>query len=112
MMSAVGHKNLVIAEFKIRPGKQDEVFAAMEDEKMGLNITRNYKGCNSLVTTYNEDSNTFWVISDWDSYDDYNAYLEWRTNEFTDLGEALVPLLKGGLNGFRPIFPNSGYKVY
>jgi len=34
MMSAVGHKNLVIAEFKIRPGKQDEVFAAMEDEKI------------------------------------------------------------------------------
>ncbi len=38
--------------------------------------------------------------------------MEWRTNEFTDLGEALVPLLKGGLNSFRPIFPNSGYKVY
>ena len=112
MMSAVGQKNLVIAEFKIKLGKQDEVFVAMEDEKMGLNITRNYKGCNSLVTTYNKDSNTFWVISDWDSYDDYNAYLEWRTNEFTDLGEALVPLLKGGLNGFRPIFPNSEYKVY
>ena len=113
MMNAVAYKNLVIAEFKILPGKEKEVFAAMENKEIGLDLTRNYKGCNSLVTTYNEDSNTFWVVSDWDSYDDYNAYLEWRTNEFPALGEALVPLLKNGLEGgFRPVFPNSDYKIY
>jgi ketosteroid isomerase-like protein len=112
MMNTVGHKNIVIAEFKILPGKQEEVFAAMEDEKIGLNITRNYKGCNSLISTYNDDTNTLWVVSDWDSYDDYNAYLEWRTNEFPALGEALVPLLEGGMKGFRPVFPNSDYKIY
>ena len=89
-----------------------ELFQAMEDEKIGLKITRNYKGCNSLVTTYNKQTNTLWVISEWDTYDDYNAYLAWRTNEFTALGEALVPLLKGGLKGFRPVFPNSEYKIY
>ena len=112
-MNAVAYKNLVIAEFKILPGKEKEVFAAMENKEIGLDVTRNYKGCNSLVTTYNEDSNTFWVVSDWDSYDDYNAYLEWRTNEFPALVEALVPLLKNGLEGwFRPVFPNSDYKIY
>ena len=113
MMSAVGHKNIVIAEFKIRPGKQNDFFTAMEDEKIGLNITRNYKGCNALFSTYNEETNTFWVVSDWDSYDDYQAYVDWRTNESTALGEVLTQLLKGGLQGgFRPIFPNSDYKVY
>lgn len=112
MMNNVGYKNLVVAEFKILPGKKEEVFAAMDNKEIGLDITRNYKGCNSLVSTYNEDSNTLWVVSDWNSYEEYSAYLDWRMNDFTDLGDALVPLLKGGMNGFRPVFPNSDYKSY
>jgi len=44
-MNTSGHKNIVVAEFKILPGK-DIVFAAMDNTEIGLNITRNYKGCN------------------------------------------------------------------
>jgi ketosteroid isomerase-like protein len=112
MMSAVAHKNLVVAEFEILPGKEEIVFAAMDNPEIGLDITRNYKGCNSLVSTYNKESNTLFVMSEWDSYEEYDAYLKWRLEEFTDLGEAIIPHLKGGLKGFKAFYPNSDYKIY
>ena len=112
MMNTSGYKNIVVAEFKILPGKEDIVFAAMDNPEIGLNITRNYKGCNSLVSTFNKESNTLFVMSEWDSYEEYDTYLKWRNEEFTDLGEAIIPYLKGGIKGFKAIYPNSDYKIY
>ena len=112
MMNTSGHKNIVVAEFKILPGKEAIVFAAMDNTEIGLNITRNYKGCNSLVSTFNKESNTLFVMSEWDSYEEYDTYLKWRNEEFTDLGEAIIPYLKGGIKGFKAIYPNSDYKIY
>lgn len=57
---------------KILPGKQQEVFAALEDEKMRLKIIVIITD----VTTYNKDCITFWGVYDLDSYDDYGEYLE------------------------------------
>ena len=112
MMNATGDKKLVVAELKIKAGKQDAVFALMANESYGLKATRNYKGCNSLVSTFNEESNTLLVISDWDSYEEYAAYLTWRTEEDTELVDLMKPLLIGGMKGLRTVYPNSMYTVY
>ena len=98
--------------YGIKPGKEEIVFAAMDNPEIGLNITRNYKGCNSLVSMFNKESNTLFVMSEWDSYEEYDTYLKWRNEEFTDLGEAIIPYLKGGIKGFKAIYPNSDYKIY
>ena len=112
MMNATGDKKLVVAELKIKAGKQDAFFALMANESYGLKATRNYKGCNSLISTFNEESNTLLVISDWDSYEEYAAYLTWRTEEDTELVDLMKPLLIGGMKGLRTVYPNSMYTVY
>jgi hypothetical protein len=52
------------------------------------------------------------VISDWDSYEEYAAYLTWRTEEDTELVDLMKPLLMGGMKGLRTVYPNSMYTVY
>ena len=55
MVNSVGplQKSLVIVASHIKPGKIDE-YQALIDSEAGVKTTRNYKGCISLETSYNE----------------------------------------------------------
>ncbi len=110
MLDAVYPKNLVVVGINVKSGHMDKVMEILESDG-GLPTTRAYDGCISLELTVNDESNTIWIIGNWESYDKYNAYLKWRQTEDTVIGK-MVPYLKGGANGLKIFQPNSNYKSY
>ena len=84
-------KNVVIANFAAYPAKVQELRKLFEQE---LGATRDFEGCISLEVYFNEDESTFTLIEDWESFENYDRYLEWRVE--TGIEEVLDPLLVGG----------------
>ena len=60
---------------------------------------------------FNEDSNTFHIIENWESFEKYQAYLNWRQTEDTVIAK-MVPYLKDGEKGLKISQPNTGYQSY
>jgi quinol monooxygenase YgiN len=110
MLDAVYPKNLVIVSLKVKDGKLDNVLEILNSDG-GLPTTKAYDGCLSLEMTINENTNTIWVVSNWETNDKYAAYLNWRQTEDTVIG-AMVPFLDGGTDGINIIHPNTGYSAY
>lgn len=110
MINAVYPKNPVVVSLKAQPGQVDQIVALLESDN-GLPATRAWPGCMELEMFVNEASDTIWVTSNWDSYDSYAAYLDWRQNDDTLIGE-LTPFLLNGLEGLQVNQPNSGYRAY
>ena len=110
MLDAVYPKNLVIVGINVKAGQMDNVMKILESDG-GLPTTRAYDGCISLELTINEESNTIWIVGNWESYEKYNAYLQWRQTQDTVIGN-MVPFLKGGEKGLKIIQPNTSYKSY
>ena len=114
MVNSVGplQKALVIVASHIKPGKIDE-YQALIDSDAGVKATRNYKGCLSLETSYNEESNMYFIIENWESAELYQEYLNWRlTEDPSGLVSDIVPLLVGGESGMKVYNPNTRYKFY
>ena len=79
----------------------------------GLKTTRNYEGCLSVESFYNEESSTYFVVENWDAPDRYENYLNWRLNEDpSKLAERLTTLLVNGEKGLVPYYNNKGYSYY
>ena len=110
MLDAVYPKNLVIVGINVKAGQMDNVMKILESDG-GLQTTRAYDECISLELTINEESNTIWIVGNWESYEKYNAYLQWRQTQDTVIGN-MVPFLKGGEKGLKIIQPNTSYKSY
>ena len=110
MYDAVYPKTKIFAKIDVKKGKAQEMLDVF-DSKGGLPTTRAYDGCISLELAINEESNTIWIIGNWESFDKYNAYLKWRQTEDTVIGK-MVPYLKGGEKGLKIIQPNANYKSY
>ena len=87
-------QNLVIAIFRIRPGKMKE---ATELLTKILPETRSYKGCISLELFLDEATDTYTLIEDWETLSDYNGYVEWRME--TGVFNLFDPLIEGGAEG-------------
>ena len=60
---------------------------------------------------FNEDSNTFNIIGNWESFEKYQVYLNWRQTKDTVIGK-MVPYLEGGEKGLKISQPNTGYQSY
>jgi len=110
MLDAVYPKNLVIVSLEVKDGQLDNVLEILNSDG-GLPTTKAYDGCLSLEMTINKNTNTIWVVSNWETNDKYAAYLKWRQTEDTVIG-AMVPFLDGGANGINIIHPNTGYSAY
>ena len=79
----------------------------------GNKTTRNYKGCTSLEAAYNEATNMYFIIENWESPELYQEYLNWRmTEDPSGLVSKVTPLLVGGEAGLNVYNPNSLYKFY
>jgi len=66
----------VILDVRVRPEALDELTAFMAEI---LPDTRTYPGCRWLVSHQDADEPTHLVfIEEWESREDYAAYLEWR----------------------------------
>ena len=87
-------KNLIIAEFVANPDK----VADLEDVfRLELGATRAFDGCVSLDVYFEVDASTFTLVEDWESFEQYDKYLDWRMG--TDLPGRLDPILAGGMAG-------------
>lgn len=68
---------LVILECTTNPANTKDLTDFLRDE---LHHTRSFDGCNSItIHTNQEDPNNFAFIEDWDSKEQYEKYLGWRT---------------------------------
>ena len=110
MMDAVYPKNLVVVSLAVQDGNVDNVMEILNSEG-GLPTTRAYDGCMSLELTFNEASNTIWIVSNWESNEKYNTYLTWRQTEDTVIA-SMVPYLKNGADGITIVNSNSNYMAY
>ena len=82
---------LVLLEVSLKPENVNDFTNFMKNE---LHHTRGFDGCNGLTVHKNQDDPTNLVIvEDWDSRQQYEKYLAWRT-EKGDL-EKLVAWLTG-----------------
>ena len=84
-------KNLVIAEFKAQPGKAEELTNIFNE---ALVDTRAFDGCLSIDLYYEEKTNTFTMLENWESLDHYEKYLQWRID--TGIADLLNPILESG----------------
>ena len=110
MLDAVYSKNLVHVSVEVLPGQMDLVMAIIDSEE-GLPKTRAYNGCISVELSVNKESNTIFIQENWESFDKFNTYMQWRQNEDTSIAE-MIPYLKDGANGLKIIQGNSTYKSY
>ena len=82
---------LVLLEMNLKPERLKDFKAFMENE---LHHTRGSDGCNELTVHKNQDDPTNLVlVEDWDSRQQYEKYLAWRT-ERGDM-EKLGPFFAG-----------------
>jgi len=114
MVNAVGpvDRKIVVATLEVKKGKYQDVQGLL-DSKDGLSVTRAYQGCSNIEVFFNEETNKFFIIEHWDSFESYQTYLDWRLNEDpSKIVEKISPLLVGGSNGLVPHTNNISYKFY
>ncbi|MGB2086584.1 MAG: antibiotic biosynthesis monooxygenase [Flavobacteriaceae bacterium] len=114
MVNAVGpvQRNVVVATAKVKPQNLKK-FQELMDSENGLSVTRNYDGCLHLESFYHKESSTYFIMEYWESFEKYEAYLDWRFNKdpskFTN---KVWPYVVGGQKGFSAYYNNTDYKFY
>ena len=114
MVNSVGpvQRNVVVATLNIKKGNYEKV-QEMLDLEEGLKTTRNYDGCTHLESFFNKESGMYFIIEHWESFEKYDAYLNWRlTEDPSKLAQRLSALLVDGESGLTPYNNNIGYKFY
>jgi hypothetical protein len=114
MVNAVGpaQRNVVVFTAKVSKRNIEKVQELM-DSDAGLTVTRNWEGCTHLEAFYNEETETYFIYEYWDSYKQYEEYLDWRFNvEEPSFVQTVIPLVKGGENGMQAYYNNSTYNFY
>ena len=82
---------LVLLELNAKPENVSDLTNYLRD---GLHHTRGFDGCNGIsIHSNQEDPNNMVFVQDWDSREQYEKYLAWRT-ERGDL-EKLMGWLSG-----------------
>ena len=114
MVAAVGpvQRNVIVVTIDLKKGKYVDLQKLFETDA-GLKTTRNYEGCNHVEGFFNEESSKYVVIQHWDSFEQYNAYADWRFNEDpSGLVGKMLPLISGGADGISIYSNNTGYGFY
>ena len=114
MVNSVGpvDRKVVVATLEVKKGKYEEVQALLDSED-GLPTTRAYQGCSHLEAFFNEETNKFFIIEYWDSFESWQTYFDWRLNDDpSKIAEKISPFLVGGSNGLVPHTNNISYKFY
>ena len=85
----------VIAEFHVKPEHMGEFKKLLVEILPG---TRGFAGCIHLEVFEAEEASILFAVSEWDSHDCYDRYLDFRAEDGTV--EKLVPFLRD--SGFQP----------
>jgi quinol monooxygenase YgiN len=91
-------------------GKLENLLTVLKGDN-GLPTTRSYDGCLSIEMTVNKETNTVWLVENWESTEKFITYLDWRQNE-DDIIQTMAPMLEGEESGLKIVFSNSGYKSF
>tara|TARA_B100001996_G_C18600879_1_gene569794 strand:+ start:330 stop:1106 length:777 start_codon:yes stop_codon:yes gene_type:complete len=110
MIDAVYPKNLVFIQIEVLKGKKQQVLDILNSDG-GLPATIAFDGCISYEMAFNEETNTFHLVGNWESYEKYDAYLKWRQTEDTVIGK-MIPYLKGGEKGLKIASSNTNYQAF
>ena len=110
MFNAVYPKNLVFLQVKVKNGKKQEMIDLLNSER-GIPTTVAYDGAIGYDMAYNDETNILHLIGNWESYEKYDKYLNWRLNE-DDFIKQMVPLMVGGESGLVVSQPNSNFQSF
>ena len=110
MFDAVYPKNLVFIQIKVKDGKKQEMIDLLNSER-GIPTTVAYDGAIGYDMAYNDETNILHLVGNWENYEKYNIYLNWRLNE-DDFIKQMVPLMVGGESGLVVSQPNSNYQSF
>ena len=87
---------VVIADFKCKDGMASEMSSVLRE---ALIVTRGFDGCNATDVYFVEKTNTYILIEDWDSLEQYEVYLQFRKDG--GIAELLDPILADGWGGVK-----------
>ena len=87
---------VVIADFKCKEGMAAEMGNVFRE---ALVVTRGFDGCNAIDVYFEEKTNTYTLIEDWSSLEQYEVYLQFR--EDGGIAELLDPILADGWKGVK-----------
>ena len=110
MINAVYPKNLVFIQVAVKKGKKDEMINLLKSER-GIPTTVAYDGAIRYEMAYNDETNTVHLVGEWENYEKYAEYLNWRMTE-DDFIQQMIPLMVGGANGLTVSQPNSSYTSF
>ena len=114
MTSSVGpvDRKVVVATMKVKEGNYEKVKELL-DAETGLQQRELTMVVLILKQHYNEENNTYFIIEYWESFEKYNAYLDWRLNDDpSGAADEIFKYLVGGRNGLVTNTNNIGYKFY
>ena len=95
------------ASFAFKDESSKDAFLNILRGEKGLVITRAWKGCLGLqVFVDNENSNTLFIIGNWEAKENHESYLQMRKD--TGLFEQVVATLEGQEKGLAI----NSYSVY
>ena len=110
MINAVYPKNLVFIQVAVKKGKKDEMIKLLKSER-GIPTTVAYDGAIRYEMAYNDETNTVHLVGEWENYEKYAEYLNWRMTE-DDFIQQMIPIMVGGANGLTVSQPNSSYTSF
>ena len=77
----------------------------------GIPTTVAYDGAIRYEMAYNDETNTVHLVGEWENYEKYAEYLNWRMTE-DDFIQQMIPIMVGGANGLTVSQPNSSYTSF
>ena len=83
---------MVILEMPVKPDMLEDYLNILKE---ALVETRAYKGCRSVTTLVDQETSSVVLVEEWDSVEDQQAYIDWRTE--TGLIDAIAPFMQGEL---------------
>ena len=110
MINSVYPKNLVFIQIDVKKGMKQEMIDLLKSDG-GIPTTVAYDGAIRYEMAFNDETYSVHLVGEWENYDKYAQYLNWRMTE-DDLISKMIPLMVGGENGLKVLQPNSSYTSF
>ena len=110
MINSVYPKNLVFIQIDVKKGMKQEMIDLLKSDG-GIPTTVAYDGAIRYEMAFNDETYSVHLVGEWENYDKYAQYLNWRMTE-DDFISKMIPLMVGGENGLKVLQPNSSYTSF
>ena len=110
MINSVYPKNLVFIQIDVKKGMKQDMIDLLKSDG-GIPTTVAYDGAIRYEMAFNDETYSLHLVGEWENYDKYAQYLNWRMTE-DDFISKMIPLMVGGENGLKVLQPNSSYTSF